>query len=92
MDKVSPGWRKDKKSRTMVKRAARKSVEMTRRFKFMSEKYNQPEPDVRRAYQICQDWTILNNELKLAKKENRKIYFQKLELWKPAHGKSTDEN
>ena len=78
MDQTSPGWRADKKAVTIVKRAARKTVDMTRRFLFLAEKYNQPEPDVRRAFNICQSWPILDAELLLAKAGSRKIDFTRL--------------
>lgn len=78
MDQTSPGWRQDKSAVKIVKRAARKTVEMSQRFQHLSEKYNQPEPDVRRAFNICQSWPILDCELLLAKAESRKIDFTRL--------------
>jgi hypothetical protein len=68
-------WRKDKKAVSKIKKAAKMSSSIGQRCKFLSKKYGHPDLSIRRLFQFCQDWNIVNEELRCCKAENRGINF-----------------
>ncbi len=78
MDKIAPGWKKDKKAEQRVKEAARKSVDIGNRIYFLAKKYNFKEESVRKLFMYCQSWEFTIEELEDAMKEKREISLVKV--------------